>query len=107
MAFERGMRRILQCCDKVKEFAYVACMELLICIVLPRFLEGSNSGVIMESLCNGRTRRIAVPARSWPTERAGGPLAWFYIPRPFRQAIAEGFQDCTRIARGLRIVLDF
>ena len=70
MAFERGMRRILQCCDKVKEFAYVACMELLICIVLPRFLEGSNSGVIMESLWNGRTGTARI-------------LSWFYIPRPF------------------------
>ena len=36
MAFERGMRRILQGCDKVKEFAYVACMELLICICFSR-----------------------------------------------------------------------
>ena len=68
---------------KVKEFAFVAYVELLICICSAPF------------------------SRSWPTERAGGPLAWFYIPRPFCQAIAEGFQDCTRIARGLRIVLDF
>ena len=36
MAFERGMSRILQCCDKVKEFAYVARMELLICICFSR-----------------------------------------------------------------------